>query len=107
MKSALCEASSRRRLSLLGRGDSGSSVIALAGAGAAEDFAVATNFAVEVDAFAAFSADDAFAFISGKLFGWKIDLHPLSGEEIGAGHFSVREHLLLLFVGEFGAKLAG
>lgn len=44
-------------------------VVLLAGAGAAEDLAVAEEFAVEVDAFSATGAGDAVGLISGEFFG--------------------------------------
>ena len=45
-------------------------VVAVAGAGPAEDFSVADDFAVEVDSFATYFTNNSFALISGEFFGW-------------------------------------
>ena len=55
-------------------------VIPLARTGPAKHAPVAQNFAAEVDAFAAFGAHYAFAFVSGKFFRGEFDLHPLLRE---------------------------
>src|SRR5712692_1957405 len=80
-------------------------VIAI-GAGAAKDFAVAAYLTAEVDAFTTGGADDTLAFVSGKFFWRKFDLHPLRGEQVVVRDFAVSEHLLLVFIPELGVHLA-
>ena len=51
-------------------------VVSFASAGATEGFAVAHDFALEVDAFAAFGADDPGAFETWKILGVNFYFHP-------------------------------
>src|SRR5580704_15286401 len=71
-------------------------VIPFASATAAQDSSVAPHFALEVDAFTTFGADDPLALVAWQLFRWKRDFHPLFGEEIFDRHLAVGEHLLLV-----------
>ena len=77
------------------------------GAGFAEDFSVAMDFAVVVDAFAADFAGDAGGFVAGHLAGVDGDGDPLFAEEICVGEFAVGEHLLLVLVFDVGVEVAG
>jgi hypothetical protein len=77
------------------------------GAALAEDFAVASNLAIVVDAFAALGAGDAGGFVAGHLAGMNEDCDPLFAEEIFVGEFAVGEHLLLIFILDVWVKIAG
>jgi len=77
------------------------------GAGFAEDFAVAMDFAIVVDAFAAEFAADAGGFVPRHLAGVDGDCDPLFAEEVFIREFAVGEHLLLVFVFDVGVEVAG
>ena len=81
-------------------------VVAIAGAAAAEGAAVSEDFAFEGDAFATFGAYDALALVARKLVLGKIDLHPFMREQLVVRQFAIGEHLLLVFVVEFGVHLS-
>jgi len=72
------------------------------GAGFAENFFVAMDLAVVVDAFSALFAGDAGGFVAGHLAGVEGDGDPLFAEEVFVGEFAVGEHLLLIFVSIWG-----
>jgi hypothetical protein len=79
-------------------------IIAFAGAGAAEGVAVAKDFALEIDAFAALGTDDTGAFEAGKIFGVDFDFHPFLGEKNVVGELRVGL-LLAFFFGEIGEEV--
>ena len=81
-------------------------VIAFAGAGAAEGAPVLHDFAFEIDAFAAFGADDAGAFEARQIFGLDFDFHPLFIEENFVGELCVG-FLLAGVLAEFRKHFAG
>src|ERR1700757_630181 len=76
-------------------------VITLARAGAAERAAVANDFALEVDAFAALGADYAGAFEAGKVLKLDFDFDPLFGKQRVVGKLCV-SLLLPCFFLQFG-----
>src|SRR5947209_17528624 len=60
----------------------------------------------EVDALAAFGADDAYGLVAGKVFGANVHAHPLVGEELVVGEFAIGCHLLVVLVRDLGVKRA-
>ena len=64
------------------------------------------DFAVEVDAFAAFGADYARAFEAGKIFRLDFDFDPFGVEENFVGELRVG-FLLAFFSREIGKQFAG
>ena|SRR5579859_2833300 len=82
-------------------------VIGFSGAGAAEDFVIAANFAAEIDSLSADFTGHALTFVPGKFLGWQINFDPLCCEQVVIGDFTVSEHLLLILVCDLGMELAG
>ncbi len=80
-------------------------VVAFAGTGAAEGAAVAHDFTLEVDAFAAFGADYARTFEAGEIFRRDLDADPFFVEEYFIGELRVG-FLLTCFFLEFGEHFA-
>ena len=72
-------------------------VVGLASAGTAESAAIANNFTLEVDAFAARGADYARAFESRQVFRLYFDLYPLFVEQHLVSQFRVRLLLARIF----------
>jgi hypothetical protein len=85
---------------------SGGLVVTFAGAGAAEGLTAADDFPLEIDSFAADSAEGAGLFVAGEVFGAELDADPLGGEKLVVGQFSIGHHLLLVLVFDFGMELA-
>lgn len=76
------------------------------GARKAEALAIAHNESIEVDAFAAACAGEAFAFVPGKLAGIEWNAHPLLREEFDVWELPIGAHLRFVLV-EFGIELFG
>ena len=68
-------------------------------------FSFALNFPPEIDPFPADFAGHAIALISREFFGGQVHSDPLGGEKIVVGNLSIRQHLLLIFVGNFRMHL--
>src|SRR5579859_540039 len=81
-------------------------IITFAGTGAAERAATDDDFALEIDAFAAFSADHARTFEPRQVFGLYLDLYPLLVKEHFVGERGVR-FLLASILCHFRKHLAG
>lgn len=73
----------------------------------AQDFLIAKNVAVVIDAFSAEGALDALTFIAGKFLRVEMDADPFFCEEDVVGKFAVGEHLLAILVFDFRMQLAG
>src|SRR5262249_30085091 len=75
-------------------------IVTFAGTGAAKNLGAPSHFALEINAFPALRAHDSLTLIAGKLLGRKFDMHGLRVKEFFVRHFTVGEHLLLVFVGD-------
>src|SRR5882762_11291028 len=81
-------------------------VITLTRASAAERAAVLHDFALEINAFAAFGADNAGTFEAGQVFRLDFDFHPLFAEKDFVGELRIG-FLLAGVLAKFGKHFAG
>src|SRR5437867_13137448 len=82
-------------------------VVALAGAGAAQDPAALHYLPLEVDAFPAFGAGHASGLVTRHVLRAETHPHPLDIEQLFVRHLAIGAHLLLIPVFDLRIQLAG